>query len=61
VICPKCGAAQLIVHCSEQAAVALAEGQHDWADEWVELASRIRGNDSFDDPDETGGTRAGPP
>jgi hypothetical protein len=54
VICPKCGAARLIIHCSEQAAVALAEGQHEWADGWAELAARIQGDDAFDDPGESG-------
>ena len=40
-ICPKCGAARLIIHCTEQAAAALAEGADEWADGWADLAARI--------------------
>jgi hypothetical protein len=45
VICPKCGATRLIIHCTEQAAAALAEGADEWANAWADLAARIRGDD----------------
>ena len=35
MICPKRGATRLIIHCTEQAAAALAEGADDWADAWA--------------------------
>ena len=58
MICPKCGATRLIIHCTEQAAAALAEGADDWADAWADLAARIRGTDTFHDEDDDHKERA---